>query len=240
MWPTVAVPLRRANGETEPPSAGVHLMLRHGRTLIGLVGTVALTAGCGSTQDADTVASGPVSAPPSAITEESAEPASILPSASPSAAAASTVELEVPVAFSFTAPADWKREELITGSASRGFKIGIDRFVVFTELGPDTVDGWIQGLTSNARLTVSEPSVIELDGAPGLSVDVSLNEGEREAILFREGWGDWTVTPDRPNRVWAVEVAGEVVVIVTDAPAAAFDDWVVQVEEVLGTIDWSE
>ena len=183
----------------------------------------------------------PGSASPSeSSAKASADVASIAPSGSPGAAAASTVELAVPVAFSFIAPGDWEQEELITGSASRGFKSGIDQFVVFTELGPDTVEGWIEGLTSNGSLTVSEPAVVELDGAPGLSVELSLSEGEQEAILFREGWGDWNVAPGRPNRVWVTEVGGEVVAILADAPEAKFDEWVATVEEVLGTIHWTE
>jgi hypothetical protein len=213
-------------------------MVRRGPPLpLALVGFLALITACGITQDPSPEVSLAHSASPSANSAEASAEIASIPA---SAAAASTVELAVPVPFTFTAPGDWKQEELITGSTTRGFRSGIDQYVVFTELGPDTVEGWIAGLTSNESLTVSEPSVVELDGAPGLSVDLRLSDGAQEAILFREGWGDWNVAPGRPNRVWVTEVGGEVVAILADAPEATFDEWVATVEEVLSTVDWSE
>ncbi len=112
--------------------------------------------------------------------------------------------------------------------------------MTFTALGPDTVEGWVGQLTSNAKFSVSEPELIDLGGRQAVRIDLSLAAGESEVILFREGWGEYYVSPGRRNRLWIVEVGGEVVLIATDAATMVFDKWVARVEEVLSTITWSE
>ena len=208
---------------------------------LGFAAGVVVLAGCG-TQDAS--GTGGASSPSVVATEEPSATASATLSASPSAsgstteAAERTVEVSTPVAFSITVPGDWVEDETISSSTTWAFRSGIDRWVTFTELGPDTVDGWVQELTANPSLTVTEPEVVDIGRATGVSLDLELSEGE--VVLFEEAWGEYVVTADRPNRAWVLDVGGEVVLIVTDAPAAAFDNWVATVEDVLGTIAWSE
>jgi hypothetical protein len=90
---------------------------------------------------------------------------------------------------------------------------------------------------------VSEPAAAEVGSAEGVVLDLRLAEGQDEAYsssrtLFEDSEGAWVVEPDRPSRIWIVDVDGEAVMIVTDAPERAFDNWVAVVEEALSTVEW--
>jgi hypothetical protein len=112
--------------------------------------------------------------------------------------------------------------------------------VIFTQTAPSTAEEWIERLSSQDNLTASEPKAVELAGASGVSLDVSVPDGQSEYVLLREGFGEWTASAGRPHRVWILEVGGELLVILTDAPERAFDNWVATVEDVLATIVWAE
>jgi hypothetical protein len=217
------------------------------RAFACLIALAVLVAGCATAQQASTPASSAPAAPtqsdvPSASASASTtDVPSASPSASPSEMVDRTVEVESPVAFSITVPGDWEEDDQVSSPTTSNFRAGLDRWIVFTELGPDTVEGWIDEVTSGAMFTASEPAAVELDGAAGFMIDFSLAEGETEATLFEEAtWGAWTVASDRPNRLWVVDSPGGTILIVTDAPERAFDGWVESVDEALATLEWSE
>jgi hypothetical protein len=124
--------------------------------------------------------------------------------------------------------------------ATFSFRQGLDRWLGFTSLGPDTVEEWVEQLTSGEHFTATTPEPVDLDGAPGFELDVELAEGQAEWVLFSEGWGEWLVSPGRPTRIWVVESPGGTVLITTDAPPGAFDAWTETVQEALSTLDWEE
>ena len=162
------------------------------------------------------------------------------PSEAPSAPASEgpvTEDVSWAVPFSITIPADWISEPL--SATTFNFRSGPDRWVVFTRVGPDTVDGWLEELGSADRWGLTEPAPVEVGSASGVMLDLELAEDAPEAGLFTEAtWGEWTVSPERPNRIWLLDVDGETVMIVTDAPERAFDNWVALVEEALATLEW--
>lgn len=199
----------------------------------------AMLAGCATAQEpsASAAASDPVT-PSVAASAVPSVAASEAPTPSPTEAPPETVEFTVPVAFSITIPGEWREEPDLSSATTRTLSGGIDRWVVFTQFGPDSVDDWVERLATDQLLTASEPRVVDIGGAEGVSVDVRVAEEGAEIPLIREAWGEWTVDDGRPNRLWIVDVDGEIVVILTDAPDGAFDTWIETVEQVLATIEW--
>lgn len=155
--------------------------------------------------------------------------------------------------FRMTVPSEWERKPTSTGSMFE-ISAGIGRFVTFTKQGPPSVDEWVTLLTSTEQIEVTEPRPIELDGAAGFTLDgtasAAAGEGgpgicadpsaERCWTLFEDPGGFWSIDEGRTNRIWIVDVDGETILIVTDAPEAAFGDWSATVEEALATLEWSE
>lgn len=177
---------------------------------------------------------------PDPATPEPTIEATASPSPSPSEAAERAFDVSVPTALSLTVPGDWEEED-IASSTTFNFRIGVDRWVVFTAAGPDTVQGWLDQIASDESFVASEPAPVELDGASGFTVDFVLAEGEEEAALFEEAsWGFWAVTPERPNRAWVLDAPDGTLLIVTDAPERAFDNWVAVVDAALATLQWRE
>lgn len=219
-------------------------MSRNTRVGLCVAASIVLVGGCGSTQEAS-LSPLPTAAAEATDSAESPSPSaseesSPAPSPSPTEAAPKTVDVSVPVAFSITVPGEWERDDQITSSETSAFRAGIDRWLTFTSLGPDTIEDWVSLASRNPAISATDPEPVDLGGATGVSVDLRLNEGEQEVPLLREGWGEWTVSAGRPNRLWIVEAGGEVVLILTDAPESAFDAWIGTVSEVLRTIDWSQ
>lgn len=219
------------------------MSVQHPSAGFALCAVVLIAAACATSQE--------VTAPVTVQAEPSATPSLTSPTptetaaptesanASPTVPAEQTVEVSRPVPFTITVPGDWEEDEALVSGTTFTFKSGVDRWVVFTELGADTVEEWIAELTSGDRLTATTPEPIDLDGAPGFVVDIEPTEGE--VVLFEEATlGTWSVEPERPSRVWVVESPGGTVLIVTDAPTRAFDGWVEVVDPAIQTIDWEE
>lgn len=205
-----------------------------------LVPMTALLVACGQAEPSDdapaSVAAAASNAASVAATVEPSERPSVEPSAAPSEGPVEeAVSWAVP--FSITIPGDWISEPL--SPSTFNFRSGPDRWVAFTRVGPDTVDGWLEELRSSSRFVLTEPAPVQVGSASGVVLDLELAADAEEAPLFTEAaWGEWTVTPDRPNRVWLLDVDGETVMIVTDAPESAFENWVALVEEALATLEW--
>jgi hypothetical protein len=159
-------------------------------------------------------------------------------------AAATTTELESAVLggdwsvpFTMTAPG-WERRA-VTTTTTLWISSEPDAEVAFTRQGPDTVDAWIQQLTSTPQLVLTEPEAVDLGGALGYVLDVSLGPEGGEVTLFADqADNQWAVSVGRPNRVWIVDVDGETVMIATDAPEEDFESWAQTAEAALSTIEW--
>lgn len=201
----------------------------------------------------------PTSAPESTITAPTAT-AEPTPTASPSTAATPTptptpqdqvLAIEWTVDFTITVPGDWTdtlptyRPFKTTGTTFWRYAPNDRRFAMTTS-GPDTVDEWITEVTEGERRTVTEPEPIEIGGAPGYVVDITPTGegcvdrfGARACFnLFSDSSGYWPVQENRPSRAWIVDVHGETLLIVTDAPTGGFADWVEVVGEALATLEW--
>ena len=214
-------------------------MARHVLRIARATALILLLSACAADQPAEQRESGP---PPSAAASAASPSATTEASAvsSPSEAAEQTLEISSPVAFSITVPSDWEKASDLSSSTTQTLRAGTDRWLIFTQAAPSTADEWIERLSSDANLTTSEPDVVELAGASGVTLDVSLQDEEGQVVLFREAFGEWSLEAGRPHRVWILEVGGELLVILTDAPERAFDSWVATVEDVLATIVWAE
>jgi hypothetical protein len=209
-----------------------------------LVSLTALLVACGQAEpsdDAPASIAAAASTPASiAATPEPSDSAPDSPDAEPSAPA-SEGPVEEAVAwtlpFSITIPADWVSEA--ASPMTFNFRSGPDRWVAFTRVGPDTVDAWLEELGASDAYVLTDPAPVEVGAASGVVLDLELADGESEAGLFEEAsWGHWAVSPDRPNRLWLLDVGGETVLIVTDAPERAFESWIAVVEEALATLEW--
>ena len=176
--------------------------------------------------------------PPSASPSPSEAAPSVDASESPSAEGA-LLNVNWSVPFAMTAPADWATSPAST-STTQVIDAGIGRYVLFTSTGADTVDGWIERLSADSAMTVTEPEAIELGGAPGFSLTAALNEGEEPKVLLRDGTFSWIVDREAVNRFWIVDVDGETVLIVTESGQRAADSWAASVEAALDTIAWGE
>jgi len=157
-----------------------------------------------------------------------------------------TLDVNWTVPFSMAAPADWERDEQPMGT-SYALSTGPDRWIVFSDTGPDTVDAWIEELTTTPQLVVTEPEPAEVGGAQGFVFDVSTSSEAPKAAggspCAKPCWElieGWIVEKDRPNRVWLVDVDGKAIMIVTDAPERALEGWAATVEEALATLEWGD
>ena len=199
-----------------------------------------------------TTTTSPTTAPVATATADATEEPSATATAAASSSTAETAELAVSwtVPFTMTAPADWGQDQEPLGS-SRVIDSGVDRWIVFSDSGPDTVEGWIEQLTTTAQLVVTEPEPAEIGGAEGLTVDVSTSSDAPMVsggapcanpcwALIQDAQASWIAEEGRPNRVWVVDVDGETIAIVTDAPEGAFESWTATVEDVLGTLEWGQ
>jgi hypothetical protein len=208
-------------------------------------GTEASNAGTASTAPADSAAPSP-----SEVAEISAAPSA---SSGPSEAATAEFAVSTPVPFSLTAPSGWSRATESSGATTL-IDAGMDRWIAVTLNGPDTVDAWVEQLTTPVQLEAGEPEAVEIGGASGFVLDVTTSEeaaaggagacasatAERCWQLYTDAQHFWSIDEGRPNRVWVLDVDGETVLIVTDSPERAFDTWADSVGEALTTLEWGE
>ena len=217
------------------------LRIVHGSIPAALV----LLAACTTDQPAPAASVGadatPSAEPTPAQTEVLATPA---PTATPEPTEAGPIERDVnwSIPFTITTPADWETggDQAPSSATTFQFAIGIDRWVILHRPEADSVEAYADTLRARDGLVVTEAEVTEVGGAAGVVFDFDVTEEAGEVILLREGWGEWTAEANRPTRAWVVAVGGEPVVILTDAPERAFDNWVPVVEEALATLKWFE
>lgn len=147
--------------------------------------------------------------------------------------------------FTAEIPAEWR---IATESNRRILYLQRSRDAIgISTFGPETVEEWRTNLTGNTGLVASEPADAVVGGASGFWVDVSLSdEATREGcigqdpcvVLIEEGLG-WAIFDGLPNRIWVVDVDGEVVFIAAEASEERFAEVVAEVEAMLSTLTWS-
>ncbi len=173
------------------------------------------------------------------------------PEATESGPTALDVDWSVP--FSITAPAGWSTEapENIgtTSGNTAWLGAGPDRYLALSRSGEETVDAWVERVTTAEQLEATEPVETEIGGASGYRVDLRTSDAAGDATCFNPGRcytlftdesGYWPVIEGRPTRAWFLDVDGETIVIATDAPERAFEEWAATVEGVLGTLTWTD
>ncbi|MDX1469006.1 MAG: hypothetical protein R3258_06660 [Acidimicrobiia bacterium] len=159
------------------------------------------------------------------------------------ATAVRAFDFDVP--FTAAIPAEWR----IASESSRRI-LYLERgssIIVFSTYGPETVEEWRTTLTGEAGLVSSEPTEAPIDGAAGFWLDVSLSEeatnegcfGTDPCVVLISDAQGWVVFEGFPNRIWVVDVEGEVVFIAAEAAEGQFADVVAEVEALLATLTWN-
>lgn len=216
-----------------------------------LVALLALQAACTSTTQGPTDAASPMPSvqspePSVAPTEE----ASTQPTSSPTAdeTGVAVFEADWSTPFTMTIPGDWRRDDEASNQSTLYIRGGAGRFIAFTKSGPETVDAWLEHITSTAAVEAGQPAPVEVGGASGFVIDIRVTEqagqppfcAQRCWPVFSDTGSTtgWVAVEGSPSRFWIVDVNGETVAIATDAREAAFASWVEMVEEALATLQW--
>ena len=186
-------------------------------------------------------------------------PPSLAPTIEPSPAPTAEKTLQAggaAVPFSLTVPSEWERDDrsfatvfqVDTKVDTAGDGVLGQWLFFFAPETDETVEARVERFESNPQLLVTEPEPIDLGGASGFALDVRLNPEDlpdpracarfESCLLITAGAGGWLVLPDRPNRIWIVDVAGDTVLIGTSATEGAFESWTTAIEAVLATIEW--
>lgn len=180
-------------------------------------------------------------------------PAEVTASAVPTASAGPTaLEVNWTVPFTITAPSDWTTEVPENIGASDGETQWLatgDRHMAFTRSGPESVDQWLDSVMRAEQLVASEPTEVDIGGETAYRVDLEVSDQASSArcfndgrcyTLFQDASGFWPIEEGRPTALWLVDVDGETVAIATDSRENTFTDWVAEVEEVFGTLEWGD
>lgn len=148
------------------------------------------------------------------------------------------------IPFSMTAPGTWRPDPVVPSTPSMlSIAAGVDRWIVLHRPDADSVEEALEAWRSRATLALGDPSPTEIGGAPGVVFELRVADDATvdELALFGEATsGSWFIEKDRPNLVWLTLVGDDVVMILTDAPAGAFESWRQTAESAVATIQWSE
>jgi hypothetical protein len=200
-----------------------------------------LIASCGTATEATTTtAASATTTSPTTTTTEGTTTTTV--DTSEPEASEQSFDFDVP--FTATVPSDLRRA---SDSAPRLLFLqrGQD-LLAFSTFGEDSVEAWRLKLTENPDLVATEPTEVEIDGAEGFWVDVTLSDqagtvgcfGQGRCTSLIEQLPGWVVVEGLPNRIWVVDVQGTAVFIAAESNEDGFEDWVAEVEEVLATVDW--
>jgi hypothetical protein len=122
------------------------------------------------------------------------------------------------------------------------YRGGTDEFLLFTTAGRDSVDEWVEYLTTDPRLIATEVQDIEIGGQPGVFTDVRLTGDSFTLFTYAPAPGDnaeWEVATGAADRVYLVEVDGTIIAILAEAPEDDFEDWTSAIDATLATLEWN-
>jgi hypothetical protein len=152
-------------------------------------------------------------------------------------------EISWVIPFSIMAPGTWRPDPMLPSTPrTLAIAAGVDRWLVFHRPDADTVDAALGTLRSRTTLSLTDPAPVDVGDAPGVVFNLSLAEDAApdEVTLFEDpSLGAWSIERSRPNRIWLVDVEGTILMIVTDAPAGAFDSFAATADAALATLEWS-
>ena len=151
--------------------------------------------------------------------------------------------------ISITVPASWAREPESSQEVLY-IDVGINQVMFAIDQGPETVDGWLERLTTDEDLIATEPTPVAVGGAPGYTLDVRLAPGGGATSpscqpapcepLFTAGFRGWNILDGLPNRLWIVDLDGSPVLIAAEASEESFEAFIGPIEEALATLEWGE
>ncbi len=213
-----------------------------GRTILALAG-VLVVASCGSGSESTTTVTG-------ASTTTTAPPTTTTTTAPTTTAPAIIETNRFGVPFTMPRLEGWGFSE--TGDFVVEIAAGGSRYLVFTTAGPPDIAGWLAKLSADPNLTVTEPSDTQLGSATGVFLDAELAEGASDGPFCEEPCAElfaaaptpdanyaWVLYAGFKDRIWLVDVGGEVVAAFAEAPSSQFDEFIVEVEEALAGLVWS-
>ena len=159
-----------------------------------------------------------------------------------------SVDFQVP--FRLPAVEGWVLQETLDFEAE--INSG-GNYVVLTTAGPSDVDGWVDHLTTDTEVLASEAPSFEVGGLPASVIDAALADSAAPKpecdsdpcfVLFsvdfhQQSNTTYALVADHPTRIWLLDVRGETVAIIAEAPMASFDGWVVEVEAALTELEWT-
>lgn len=208
----------------------------------GWLATLLLIAACATPagEEATTVAPTTTTAPATTTTEMATTTAAA-PTTTQAAASEQSFDFHVP--FTATVPSNLRRA---SDSDPRFLFLKRGRNIVaFSTFGPETVEEWRTQLTEDPNLDVTEPEAVEIDGAQGFWVDVTLSDEAGTVGCFQgrcthliEDFPGWSIFEGLPNRIWVVDVEGTAVFIAAESSEGDFEEFVAEVEGVLATLTW--
>lgn len=217
-----------------------------GQTALALAG-VLVVASCGSGSQSTTTVAGDSTT----TTAGTTAPTTTTTTSAPSTTAPPIVETNrFGVPFTMPRPEGWGFSE--TGDFVVEITAGASKYLVFTTAGSPDIAGWSAKLTGDPNMTVTEPSETQIGSAVGVVLDVELAEGASAGPFCEEPCAElfaaaptpdanygWSLYAGFRDRVWLVDVGGEVVAVFAEAPIGQFDEFIVGVEAALAGLVWS-
>ncbi len=122
------------------------------------------------------------------------------------------------------------------------YRAGSGQYVVFTVGGPESVDAWVEYLTTDDLMIATEPQITDIGGQTATTIDVRLSGDPFDLFTYAPAPGDlavWGIEPGAADRIHLVEVDGVTIAIIIEAPEAAFEEFAAAVDASLATLEWN-
>ena len=122
------------------------------------------------------------------------------------------------------------------------YRSGSAKYVLFTTAGRDSVDAWVEYLTSNSRILATEPQATEIGGLPAVTIDVRNTGQPMDLFIYAPAPGEsatWGIPEGGVDRIHLVEADGVIVAILIEAPEEDFDEFATAVDNALATLEWN-
>ena len=111
-------------------------------------------------------------------------------------------------------------------------------FVVLTTLGKNSTDDWVVFLADDDQVTTGDPAEYSIGGLAATFIDVMPGALNVKLFSSQANSYTWDALPGHIDRIYTVEVEGEFVNIVAEAPVDRFDVFIADVELLLATLVW--
>jgi hypothetical protein len=120
---------------------------------------------------------------------------------------------------------------------------GAGRILLFSTGGRGTAADWVDYLTTDPRLTASEPQPIEIGGIPSTVLEVRLTGPEFPLFTYADadpGTPDvqWIVEESHVNRIFVTNIGSEAVAIIAGSAEEEATEFFAEVDAWLGELEW--